>query len=222
MKKNTRYVVSLVLLCAMIISLSSMYVSAAETHTHLYIPQGTTPVLHPHKVTSICECGATQESYQLRVTCTSCRANEKIATNTVRSTKVFVYLDGDAGMGVPITAPIDCVVTYTNNYDYPFSMTYNYPPFASFSSKVESYTDVAAIYPTVNCWSGTSVKYYTSSGTLLWDQAMQQNTNYDAIPSNLGIVYTLNTKPKYTESSAMFFMATSGMSYTISVTTNFS
>lgn len=222
MKKNIRYVVSLILLCAMVISFSSIYVSAAETHTHLFMPTGTSSVLHPHKVTSECSCGATQVSYLLKNTCSTCRANEKVATNTVRSTKVFVYLDGDAGFGLPITAPIDCVVTYTNYYDYPFSMTYNYPPFASFASIVESYTDVPPIYPTVNCWSGTSVKYYSSSGSLLWDQSMQQNTNFDSIPSNLGIVYTLSSKPKYTVSTAMFFMASSGVHHNISVTTNFS
>ncbi len=222
MRNNLRYTISLILLCAFIISFSTFQVSAAEEHIHLFVPSPLSTLTHPHKTVSECECGATQTTYPLHATCSTCRANEMIATNTVRSTKVFVYLDGDAGFGIPVTAPIDCVVTYTNYYDYPFSMMYNYPPFASFLSIVESYTDVPAIYPSVNCWSGTSVKYYSSGGTLLFDQAMQQNQNFDAIPSMLNHVYTLNSRPSYTTSSAMFFMPTSGMSYTIDVTTYFS
>lgn len=222
MKKNFMYTISLILMCAMILSLSPFCVNAVGTHTHIFVPKPGSSFTHPHKVILECQCGATQVTYQLKVNCSACRANEKIATNTVRSTKVFIYFDGDAGIGVPISAPIECVVTYTNHYNYPFSMEYNYPPFASFASIVESYTDVLPIYPSVNCWSGTSVKYYSSNGALLSEQGMKRNGEFDAIPSNSSIVYTLNSRPSYTKSDAMFSMAISGMHYTIDLITHFS
>ncbi len=186
------------------------------------MPYGLSLNDHPHERYWRCECGETQVTYPFEPYCSTCTGEIKTATKTESKAYVFVYLDGDAGMGVPIFATADCHVEYTNRYSFPFSMIYNYPAFASYSSVVRSYADISPIYPSLNCISGRSVKYYTSSGSNIATQSMSWNPNNDAIPSNLGGYYSLNTEPSYTVSGATFAMPTSGMSYNLEVTTNFS
>ena len=222
MKSNIKFGVILALICALIICSTPIPASASSTHTHVYKQTGVAQTAHPHKINWVCECGATQVTYPLKATCSTCTADAKNATNTAKDTFIFVYLDGDNGMGVPISATADCYVEYTNYCSFPFSMTYNYPAFASFSSVVKSYSTISSIYPSLNCISGTAVKYYSSSGTLLSTQSMKWNLDNNAIPSNTGSIYTLTTKPSYTISGATFAMPTSGMSYNLNVTTNLS
>lgn len=194
--------------------------SATSGHTHLYTQQvGSPQTAHPHKTTWKCECGATRITYPLVSTCSSCTSGAKTKTNTAKKTFVFVYIDGDNGIGVPISATADCYVAYSNFCSFPFSMTYNYPAFASFSSIVKSYATISSIYPSLSCVSRTAVKYYSSSGTLLSTQSMKLNYDNNAIPYNTLAVFTLTSKPSYTTSGATFSMPTSGTSHTLDVTT---
>ena len=222
MKKNTKLVLCVMLICALCACILPAPVSAATLHTHFFEQVGLAQAAHPHKINWACECGATKVTYPLKSTCSTCRANEKTATKTVHRNFVFVYVDGDNGMGVPITAAADCYVQYTNYYAYPFSMTYNYPPFASFSSIVNSYATISSIHPTLKCISRTSVKYYTSSASLLSTQSMMWNSDNNAIPTNPLFVYTLNSKPSYTIAGATFSMPQSGDSNNLDATTYFS
>ncbi len=209
------------LACAVVMLFAlTISASAASSHTHSYTQQvGSPQTSHPHKTTWKCECGATSTTYPLASTCSSCTSGAKTKINTAKKTFVFVYIDGDNGIGVPVSATADCYVEYSNYCSFPFSMTYNYPAFASFSSIVKSYATISSIYPSLTCVSRTAVKYYSSSGTLLSTQSMKLNYDNNAIPYNTATVYTLTSKPSYTTSGATFAMPTSGKSYILDVTT---
>ena len=125
------------LLCAFLISINPITASAAYAHTHLYTEiVFPVQVEHPHEVTLRCSCGATKETAQLMANCSICRDGELTASNSVEERFIFFYLDGDQGIGVPIPAPVDCRVSYTNQHKYQISMIYDYPPFVSFNSRV--------------------------------------------------------------------------------------
>lgn len=197
------------------------YTVAGGEHTHIYTATGGASASHPHATTYTCECGDSYIKYLLKVLCPTCRENEKIATKTETESKVFSYIADDDGFGVPIFVAIDCHVKYTNYYKYPVSMQYSYPPFATFSSTVEAYADHLANYPSVICTAARSVHYFNSSGTTLWSQPMNWNGEDLSIPANLSMVYTLDTKPSYTTTGAVFAMLEAADSYSIDVTTYF-
>ena len=192
------------------------------THTHFFEPQHGLATGHPHKITLKCECGATQVAYGLKKTCPTCTANTRELTNTIKVTKVFSYTVDDAVMGGVFFAPYDCYIEYTNTYDYPFSMAYDLPPFASFASSVVSYAVGPTEAPSLNCESYWYVDYYSDSDTKIGSQTMSWNADLNSYPTNIDIVYTLDTKPAYAVTGAMFIMLEYNYTnYSIEITSNF-
>ena len=184
--------------------------SDENPHTHFFEPVNLKQTEHPHKITYHCECGATNEVYPLRVLCETCRAYEKVATHTVHEVKVFVGLERDNGVMAPGIYNVDCYVEYENYYSYPFSMQYNYPPFASFQSSVKAYAVPPPDSPVISVTVRRTVEYCTSSGNVIAAQAMEwHQSSANAFPDTLdpSVAYTLITIPAYAVSEAQFSMA---------------
>lgn len=115
-----------------------------SSHAHIYTT--TNQAAHPHKVTRTCECGDTLFSYPIYADCDTCTANQREAKDTKTEPLSFGYWAGDhnTAMGGICLTIVDCSITYSNFYDFPFSITYDYPAFASFSSNV---TTSATVLP---------------------------------------------------------------------------
>lgn len=221
MKRKTMLI--LVFVFSIILTYLPLSAEASDSHVHSYKPYSSSSI-HPHPATVKCDCGDTITSYSLNRNCSTCCAGQKTATNTVQEEKVFFYVDGDNGAGALIPAVVTCTVEYNNLYNYPASsMTYSFPPFASFASSVISYADPILDGPNMICTSYTTVSYYTSGGSLLGSQSMSLNANSNSSPSNIAMIFTLNSKPKYTTTGATFVInAWTADHYNIPITTYFS
>ena len=179
------------------------------SHTHYYTTNSITAYNHPHKTTWSCECGASYDTYPICSTCDTCTANKIDRTWVEEKQYVFSYPDGDAGMGIGVFVAISCKIEYSNSFLYPFSMTYDYPPFASFISSVKASADVPIGVPNVVCTAELDVCYYSYSDGLITTQAMKWGSNGYMCNSYSGggtYPYTLEQKPSYVVTGAHFMM----------------
>lgn len=194
-----------------------------STHVHSYTANTILAPTHPHKITWTCECGASYGSYPIYSTCSTCTAYKTDNTWTAKKPFIFSYPDGDAGMGIGVFVTINCYIEYSNSYTYPFSMTYNYPPFASFVSCVNSYADIPSGVPSVTCTAKLAVHYYSSSDELIATQDMAWGVNgtFNSHAAVSNHAYTLDMKPAYVVTGASFMMAAGADGYNYDITAYF-
>ena len=193
----------------------------SETHTHVYETTPGSSTTHPHEITMRCDCGATQTSYDIRITCDICMADGGCATNTEMATKVFSGLDSDNDFSIPTIYPTECYVEYTNYFIKPVSTLTNFPKFATYASSIVSYAVPPPNSPSINCISSRQVIYYSESGTVLLTQNMRWDADSNAYPQEPITVYKFNTMPLYTITGASFSMEGLGGSHYVSNTTEF-
>lgn len=171
------------------------------SHSHSYSLNATSAKLHPHKTIWKCECGASYDSYLIYSTCSICRENQQEAVATITESPTLWFWAGDLGTGFGgfYSTVVTCTFTYSNSYSYPFSMTYDYPPFASFESSAIITTQSNPDTSAVVCSVDRFINYYTSSGTLIETQELMWGSDgtKSAFATEQQHPYTLQQTPSY-------------------------
>lgn len=163
MLKNS---VRITMCCLLVCVLATISISAANTHRHIP-PADPIVSKHPHTVTYFCDqCDRNITSNVIYANCGSCKMNSSTAKNTAEDTFVFVYLDGDAGMGVPITAAVPCSLTYTNVYQISTSPDEFAPPFYILGINVRASAEPEVFHPDMVCIAPTEVELYQNSNLI--------------------------------------------------------
>ena len=188
------------------------------SHTHSYIQNSEIVVLHPHTTTWRCECGDSYTTYPLYTNCSTCTENAQEVKETITETFVFGGLAGDENTGAVIITPmpVECSITYSNFCDFPFSMVYNYPSFASFGTLVTTSTVTPPESNRMLCNLVTAIPYYTASGSLIATQGLEWYPNTANARSTASMIpYTLTVAPAYVSVRAEFMMEYCVPSYTL-------
>lgn len=215
--RNTFSLFSALLLCVICISslsltshaytfdsLSTTY-TATQSHQHTWMPVGFIPRTHPHTTKVSCQCGDTRYNCVLLTgvpaDCNLCKSNTKTASSSTKKSGVLVYIDGDQGLGLPITVPVVLVTQYTNKYNYPNVDVPGegiWPAFSSFYSFVSASVENVPFHaPDVVCSASSKpVIYYYSNGTQFRSQEVILNGQGQAYaPIGVASIYD---KPSYT------------------------
>lgn len=154
---------------------------------------------HPHQISYSCDCGDSYNEYLISGMCSQCRVGSSVATGTSSKEGTFLYADGELYVGAhPILVPIKLYVDYSNTYKNMISMTYDYPPFASFQSVVSTRVEAGTPFaPTINTGASFKVDYYGSNGRLIETQPMEIGPDVVTAVSKAGTVFSLLDYPAY-------------------------
>ncbi len=182
--------------------------TCADCGSHLYVlVSDPSSEEHPHQLTEQCACGDSRFRYPLVPLCASCQAGSMTATNSATESGVLFYLDGDQGLGVVVPCPVTITVTYSNTYNHPYpdlSTTYaDYPPFASFYSRISTSVESPITGPEVMSTPVLSdIPYYNAQGNVITTQGIVLD-GADSAVGTPGQIFAIWQNPAYTTVSGI-------------------